>query len=89
MRLRLASALLVLAALSATAGQAAALPPGFSATPVLTGLNQPTSVRFAPGGGPVFVSEKRGVVKAFDGLGDPTPTTVIDLRTDTMNASDR
>ncbi|HEX5898623.1 MAG TPA: PQQ-dependent sugar dehydrogenase, partial [Solirubrobacteraceae bacterium] len=80
---------MVLAALSATAGQAAALPPGFSATPVLTGLNQPTSVRFAPGGGPVFVSEKRGVVKAFDGLGDPTPTTVIDLRTDTMNASDR
>ena len=37
----------------------------------------------------MFVAEKRGVVKAFDGLGDPTPTTVIDLRTDTMNVSDR
>ena len=66
-----------------------ALPPGFSATPVLTGLNQPTSVRFAPGGGPVFVAEKRGVVKAFDSLDDATATTVIDLRTDTMNVSDR
>ena len=29
------------------------------------------------------------MVKAFDGLDDPTPTTVIDLRTDTMNVSDR
>ena len=71
------------------AGQAAALPPGFHATPVLTGLSQPTSVRFAPAGGPVFVAEKRGVVKAFDSLADPTATTVIDLRTDTMNVSDR
>jgi glucose/arabinose dehydrogenase len=71
------------------AEQAAALPPGFHATPVLTGLSQPTSVRFAPAGGPVFVAEKRGVVKAFDSLADPTATTVIDLRTDTMNVSDR
>ena len=89
MRVRLVSALLVLVTVSATAGQAAALPPGFTATPVLTGLNQPTSVRFAPGGGPVFVAEQRGVVKAFDSLADRTPTTVIDLRTDTMNISER
>ena len=71
------------------AEQAAALPPGFHATPVLTGLSQPTSVRFAPAGGPVFVAEKRGVVKAFDSLADPTATTVVDLRTDTMNVPDR
>ena len=89
MRVRLVSALFVLAVVLATAGQAGALPPGFSATPVLTGLSQPTSVRFAPGGGPVFVTEKRGVVKAFDSLDDTTATTVIDLRTDTMNVSDR
>jgi glucose/arabinose dehydrogenase len=89
MQARLVSALLAVSAVLATAAQAAALPPGFRATPVLTGLNQPTSVRFAPAGGPVFVAEKRGVIKAFDGLGDTTPTTVIDLRTETMNISDR
>ncbi|MEA2457619.1 MAG: hypothetical protein QOC95_591 [Thermoleophilaceae bacterium] len=69
--------------------QAMALPPDFQASPVLTGLIQPTSVRFAPGGGPVFVTEKRGVVKAFDSLADPTPTTVVDLRTETHNVQDR
>jgi glucose/arabinose dehydrogenase len=89
MRVRHFSALLVCSTVLAAAGQASALPPGFRASPVLTGLDQPTSVRFAPGGGPVFVAEKRGVVKAFDGLGDPTPTTVIDLRADTMDVSDR
>ena len=71
------------------ADQAMALPPGFQASPALTGLSQPTSVRFAPGGGPVFVAEKRGVVRAFDSLADPTPTTVVDLRTDTHNYWDR
>jgi glucose/arabinose dehydrogenase len=71
------------------ADQAMALPPGFQASPALTGLSQPTSVRFAPGGAPVFVAEKRGVVRAFDSLADPTPTTVVDLRTDTHNFWDR
>ena len=37
----------------------------------------------------MFVTEKRGVVKAFDSLDDATATTVIDLRTDTMNVSER
>jgi glucose/arabinose dehydrogenase len=70
-----------LAAVLVMADQAMALPPDFQAKPVITGLSQPTSVRFAPGGGPVFVTEKRGVIKAFDSLADPTPTTVVDLRT--------
>ncbi len=71
------------------ADQAMALPPDFQVTPVITGLSQPTSVRFAPGGGPIFVTEKRGVIKAFDSLADPTPTTVVDLRTETHNFQDR
>ena len=39
-----------------------------------------------PGGGAlradgtVFVAEKRGVVKRYSGLGDPTPETVADVR---------
>ncbi len=78
-----------LAAALVMADQAMALPPDFQATPVITGLSQPTSVRFAPGGGPIFVTEKRGVVKAFDSLADPTPTTVVDLRTETHNFQDR
>jgi glucose/arabinose dehydrogenase len=89
MGVRSLSALFVGLVVLATAGQASALPPGFQATPALTGLLQPTSVRFAPAGGPVFVAEKRGVVKAFDGLTDPTPTTVVDLRTETHNFWDR
>jgi glucose/arabinose dehydrogenase len=82
-------ALFVVPAALAAAGPAVALPPGFQASPALTGLSQPTSVRFASGGGPVFVAEKRGVVKAFDSLTDTTPTTVVDLRTDTHNFWDR
>ena len=81
--------LFVVAAVLVVADQAMALPPGFNATPVLTTLKLPTSVRFAPAGGPVFVAEKRGVVRAFDSLTDPTPTTVVDLRTDTHNFWDR
>src|SRR6266542_1366238 len=82
-------ALLACLAVLVAADQATALPPGFQSSPALTGLSQPTSVRFAPGGGPVFVAEKRGVVRAFDSLTDATPTTVIDLRTETYNYWDR
>ncbi len=55
---------------------------------VLTGLNHPTTIRFAADGR-AFVAEKGGVVKEFDALADTTPTTVIDLSTDTDNYWDR
>lgn len=58
------------------------LPAGFQETVVLSGLNNPTAVQFASDGR-VFVAEKRGVIKIFDGLGDTTPTTFADLRTET------
>ena len=64
------------------------LPPGFQETVVLSGLNNPTAVQFASDGR-VFVAEKRGVIKVFDGLGDTTPITFADLRTETYNFWDR
>ena len=67
--------------------RAAEVAPGFQDTVELTGLKLPTNVAFAPDGR-VFVNEKRGVIKVFDGLGDTTPDVVADLRTETFNASD-
>jgi glucose/arabinose dehydrogenase len=55
-------------------------PPGFSETTVFSGLTEPTAVRFSPDGR-VFVAERRGVIKVFDGVNDTTPTTFADLRT--------
>lgn len=64
------------------------LPAGFHDYRVFGGLVQPTNVEFAPDGR-VFVAEKRGVVKVFDNLDDPTPSTVADLRTRVFNGWDR
>src|ERR687886_502441 len=67
---------------------AAAVPAGFAEVTAFSGLVQPTNVRFAPDGR-VFVAEKRGVVKVFDSLDDPTATVVADLRTEVHNFWDR
>jgi glucose/arabinose dehydrogenase len=66
----------------------AGLLPGFQETVAFSGLSQPTSVRFSPDGR-VFVAEKSGLIKVFDGLGDTTPTTFADLRTKVHNFWDR
>ena len=55
---------------------------------MLSGLTNPTAVRFSPDGR-IFVAEKSGIVKEFDGLGDTTPTVVIDLSTEVYNYWDR
>ena len=62
--------------------------PGFQETVAFSGVTQPTSVRFSPDGR-VFVAEKSGLIKVFDGLGDTTPTTFADLRTKVHNYWDR
>ena len=63
----------------ATPGLAnAATLPGFQEEVVFSGLNNQTAVRFAADG-QVFVAEKRGVIKVFDSLSDPTPTVFADL----------
>ncbi len=64
------------------------LPPGFRDTVILEGLYYPMAVRFAPDGR-VFVSEKSGLIKVFDGLADPTPTIFADLRTNVHDYWDR
>ncbi len=76
----------VLVAVSTAA--AATLPPGFQQTTLFAGVENPTGVEFAPDGR-AFVAEKSGIVRVFDGLADPTPTTFIDLRTEVFNFWDR
>src|SRR5262245_22809741 len=74
-----------------TAGPAAAqavLPPNFQQEVVFSGLEDPMVIRFSPDGR-VFVAEKSGLIKVFDGLTDTTPTTYADLRTKVYNFWDR
>jgi glucose/arabinose dehydrogenase len=71
-----------------TPARAATLPPGFQESIVFSGLTQPTAVRFAADGR-VFVAEKRGVIKVFGSLTDPTPDTFADLNVNVYNFWDR
>jgi glucose/arabinose dehydrogenase/PKD repeat protein len=65
------------------------LPAGFQNQEVLSGgLSLPTNFAFSPDGR-VFVIEKRGLVKVFDGLDDPTPSVFADLTTNVFNYSDK
>jgi PKD repeat protein len=67
---------------------AAGLPAGFTESTVLTGVTTPTNVRFASDGR-IFVAQKNGMIKEFDSLSDPTPTTVINLSSDVDDYWDR
>ncbi|UVS81642.1 LamG-like jellyroll fold domain-containing protein [Actinokineospora sp. UTMC 2448] len=80
--------LLPVAAVTFAATPAAALPAGFTQQTVLSGLTQPMAVEFGADGR-VFVAEKSGLVKVFDGLSDPTPSVFADLRTNVYNQHDR
>ena len=64
------------------------LPPGFEESMAFTDLDQPISMQFSQDGR-VFVAEKSGIIKVFDGMGDTTPTTFADLRTQVHNYWDR
>ena len=66
----------------------AAVPDGFADQTVFSGLDNPTVVRFSPDGR-VFVAEKSGLVKVFDGLADASPEVFADLRTQVHNFWDR
>jgi glucose/arabinose dehydrogenase len=79
----------VLAVLSPDrAGAAAVSPSGFRDEVVLDGLTNPTAVKFSKDG-KVFVAEKSGLIRVFDGLSDTAPTTFADLRTEVHNFWDR
>jgi PKD repeat protein/glucose/arabinose dehydrogenase len=77
-----------IAAVTTSGSANAAIPPGFAETTVISGLTNPTVVRFSPDGR-VFVAEKRGVIKVFDSLADTTPTVFADLNVNVYNFWDR
>jgi glucose/arabinose dehydrogenase len=64
------------------------LPAGFAETVAFSGLQNPTALRFAPDGR-VFVAERSGLIKVFDGLGDTSASVFADLRTKTHAFWDR
>ena len=65
-----------------------AVPTGFVDQVALSGLVNPTVVRFSPDGR-VFVAEKRGVIKVFDSLTDSSPSVYADIQTNVNNYWDR
>jgi glucose/arabinose dehydrogenase len=68
--------------------RAAAPPAGFREQTVLTGLNQPMNIEFAPDGR-IFVAEKAGRIRVFDSIADPTPALFADLSAVVHNQHDR
>ncbi len=56
------------------------LPAGFEEVIAFEGLSNPTALRFAADGR-IFVAERSGLIKVFDGLDDPTAAVFADLRT--------
>lgn len=83
-------ALLLLFALSLfpDVSEATTLPSGFQEQAVFQGLTLPTVVRFAADGR-IFVAEKSGKIKIFNGLNDTTPDLLIDLSVNVHNFWDR
>jgi glucose/arabinose dehydrogenase/PKD repeat protein len=89
---RLAVVMVLLAtALVAITGDdapAATVPAGFTDVAVLTGLNAPTAIAFAPNGR-VYVAEKRGVVKVFPNATTNNATVFKDLQSRVHDLADR
>ena len=87
---RLASvcALALLLTLLGPAARAVNLPTGFQEQVVWSGLNNPTNIEFAPDGR-IFVAEKSGVIKVFDGPTDTSATVFADLNVNVYNFWDR
>src|ERR1700760_3063522 len=66
----------------------AALPSGFSDNVVLSGLNTPTNLEFAPDG-TIFIAEKSGQIWSYKSFNDTQPTLVADLSSEVDNYWDR
>jgi glucose/arabinose dehydrogenase len=84
----LAAACLTFAFLPTLVSAEPALPEGFQDSIAFDNLEQPTNFRFSADGR-VFVAEKAGVIKVYDGLGDPTAEVFADLRTQVYDKGDR
>ena len=61
-----------------TSTQALALPAGFTENKIISDAYQPTSFKFSPDGR-IFVTEKRGVVKVYDGLSDTSGQEIYNI----------
>ncbi len=77
-----------LAAIGSAPAHALSLPPGFQDETVFEGLEEPTTIRFAPDGR-IFIAEKQGLVLVYDSLEDPAPTVFADLRKQVYDNGDR
>ncbi len=73
---------------SETGAAETALPAGFQETTVFSGLTTPMAIEFAADGR-VFVAEKGGRIKVFDGLSDSSPDVFADLSANVHNFWDR
>jgi glucose/arabinose dehydrogenase len=71
-----------------TPDASAALPAGFQESVIFSGLTHPTAVRFASDGR-IFVAEKSGLIKVYDGLSDTSATRFADLNVNVYNYWDR
>ena len=70
------------------AASGSSLPSGFRDDVAISGLEEPTTFRFAPDGR-VFVAEKAGRILLYDNLADATPVVFADLRTQVYDVVDR
>jgi glucose/arabinose dehydrogenase len=77
-----------LALIGSAQAAAATLPSGFVDSKAIAGLELPTAVRFSPDGR-VFVAEKSGLIKVFDGFADEQATVFADLRLQVNDYFDR
>jgi PKD repeat protein/glucose/arabinose dehydrogenase len=75
-------------AATSLADDGATVPAGFRDEPVLTGLDHPMVIVYAPNGN-VFVAEKRGTIQFYSSPTDTTPTLFADLSTNVHNFWDR
>lgn len=71
-----------------TGRAAAALPPGFSSTPVFTGLTLPTALAFSPDG-KVYVAQKNGLILVYPSASSNNGTTFLNLSSRVFDSYDR
>lgn len=64
------------------------VPPGYRLDAPIEAVRQPTAIAFAPNGD-VFVAERNGRVKVFDGIFDPAPELVLDITAEVHASHDR
>lgn len=82
------AAVLVVDLASSTRGAEAHDPDDFAFVEVITNLDRPTGVEVASNGD-VFVIEKNGKLKVFNGFGDPTADIVANWESRTMSTGDQ